>query len=71
MDLEIDNFGNLKVELEFVKLILAKSPVLKKVKIFLLDNITKDEEMTLLRILLRSPRASPLVEIIVESISLI
>ncbi|GJY04406.1 hypothetical protein Tco_0370346 [Tanacetum coccineum] len=46
MDLEIDNFANFKVELEFVNLMLAKSPVLKKVKIFLLDNVTKDEEMT-------------------------
>ena len=71
MDLEIDNFSNLKTGLEFVKLMLAKSPVLKKLKIYLMDNVTKDEEMVILRILLRSPRASPLVEIIVESISLI
>ncbi|GJY42887.1 F-box/FBD/LRR-repeat protein [Tanacetum coccineum] len=68
MDFEIDNFSNLKTELEFVKLMLAKSPMLKRLKIYLLDNVTKDEEMTLLRILLRTSRASPLVEIIVESV---
>ncbi|GKC97409.1 hypothetical protein Tco_1167684 [Tanacetum coccineum] len=34
MDFEIDNFSNLKTELEFVKLMLAKSPMLKRLKIY-------------------------------------
>lgn len=66
-EFEIEDFSNLKPELDFVKLILVKSPVLKKAKIILNHNFTKDEEiLNLTTTLLRSPHASPEVEIIVE-----
>nr|XP_043639682.1 F-box/FBD/LRR-repeat protein At1g13570-like [Erigeron canadensis] len=65
-EFEIVDFINLELEMEFVKLILAKSPVLKKVRITLDDEVTKEEEMFILRILLRCPNVSPVVEIIVE-----
>ncbi|GJR19921.1 GPI-anchored protein LLG1-like protein [Tanacetum coccineum] len=52
-------------ELNFVKLILAKSPVLKKVTIRLdYRKFEEDEELQILQVLLSSPRASPMVEII-------
>ncbi|KAJ0630049.1 putative F-box domain, FBD domain, leucine-rich repeat domain superfamily [Helianthus annuus] len=59
--LEIQEFSNLPLEMEFVKLIMAKSPVLKKVRIVLRDNVSVDEELEMLRdlILLPFPRASP------------
>nr|XP_043633078.1 F-box/LRR-repeat protein 13-like [Erigeron canadensis] len=62
-ELKIEYFANLSTELEFVKLILAKSPLLKKAKIVLNTKVTKDE---VLRILLNSPSVSPVVEITVE-----
>nr|XP_043608392.1 F-box/FBD/LRR-repeat protein At1g13570-like [Erigeron canadensis] len=65
-ELEIEDFVNLEHLLEFVKLILTKSPVLKKVSIFLYYEVTTDEEMMVLRILLCSPRASPHAKIFVE-----
>nr|GEW90323.1 ARID DNA-binding domain-containing protein [Tanacetum cinerariifolium] len=53
-------------ELNFVKLILAKSPVLKKVTIRLdYKKFDEDEELQILQVLLSSPRASPMVEIII------
>ncbi|GJU10771.1 hypothetical protein Tco_1133167 [Tanacetum coccineum] len=58
--------SNKKEELDFVKLILAKSPVLKKVKLILREEIEKDEELQITRVLLPSPRASPLVKIVVK-----
>ncbi|GJR67358.1 F-box/FBD/LRR-repeat protein-like protein [Tanacetum coccineum] len=72
-ELEMINFGNRE---NFLKLILAKSPVLKKVRIFY-NKVDEDEYrhcsrygnlqcMVLKEILLRSPRASPAVEIIVQ-----
>ncbi|KAM0017569.1 putative F-box domain, FBD domain, leucine-rich repeat domain superfamily [Helianthus debilis subsp. tardiflorus] len=64
-ELEIHYFSNLKHEMEFVKLIMASSPKLKKVIIHSL--VEKDEESDMLEILLRAPRASP-VEIVVRSI---
>lgn len=64
--LEISNFINLKLELEFVKLILAKSPVLKKVWIILYKTVTKDEGLKMCKILSDCPRASPMVDIIVD-----
>ncbi|KAJ0701459.1 hypothetical protein HanOQP8_Chr10g0379611 [Helianthus annuus] len=63
-ELEIHYFSNLKHEMEFVKLIMASSPKLKKVIIHSL--VEKDEESDLLKILLQAPRASP-VEIVVRS----
>lgn len=66
-ELMIKDFTNSTTELEFVKFILAKSPVLKKVRILLPCRITKDEEILMLRSLLRAPRTSPVAEIIVNS----
>ncbi|GJZ34976.1 general transcription and DNA repair factor IIH helicase subunit XPB1 [Tanacetum coccineum] len=59
-ELEIVNFANFKGEMEFVKFILAKSPVLKKVIIWLDTScVTKDEELKILKVLLACPRVSP------------
>ncbi|GJU87338.1 F-box/FBD/LRR-repeat protein [Tanacetum coccineum] len=65
--LEIVAFAARKGEMEFVKLILAKSPILMKVRIILSnEEVTKDEESEIVRILLGSPCASRLAEITVE-----
>ncbi|KAJ0439904.1 putative FBD domain-containing protein [Helianthus annuus] len=53
--LEMYNYSNLPLEMEFVKLIMAKSPVLKKVRIELNDNVSVDEELKMLRDLVRLP----------------
>lgn len=67
-ELEIRNFIDLGVTMEFMKLILAKSPVLKKVIIILdTDCVTKDKELKILKVLLACPCVSPLAEIIVET----
>ncbi|KAJ0683275.1 putative F-box domain, FBD domain, leucine-rich repeat domain superfamily [Helianthus annuus] len=57
----INNFSNLPLEIEFVKLIMAKSPVLKKVRIELNGNVSVDEELKMLREMVSNPipRASP------------
>lgn len=60
-ELVIDHFAYLKHEMEFVKFILAKSPMLLKVSIVLDRVVTKDEKLQMLGILSRSPHASPLV----------
>lgn len=64
-ELVIDGFIDFKLHLEFVKYILAKSPVLQKVRIWLHDVVTKDEETNISRILFHSQRASPAAEIII------
>ena len=64
-ELEIEDFTSMEGEMEFVKLILAKSPVLKNVNITV-DGYLPDIELEVLSILLNSPRASPLVKIIVD-----
>ncbi|GJY79237.1 hypothetical protein Tco_0485038 [Tanacetum coccineum] len=63
-ELKISRFNNLVGESRFVKLILAKSPVLKKVilEVWFRD---ADRHLEILRPLLQSPRASPAAEIIV------
>nr|GEY36293.1 hypothetical protein [Tanacetum cinerariifolium] len=61
----IGYFGCMILDLELVKFILAKSPLLKKVRITLTDQVSKDEKLKICKILLRSPRASPQVDIIV------
>nr|XP_043625890.1 F-box/FBD/LRR-repeat protein At1g13570-like [Erigeron canadensis] len=68
LQLEIYMFSNLFLEMEFVKLIMAKSPVLKKALIKFNDNVSADEEMGILRdlILLPFPRASPSAKLTVE-----
>ncbi|XP_035842711.1 uncharacterized protein LOC110924093 [Helianthus annuus] len=65
-ELEIKYFTNKKQEMEFVKFILAKSPNLKKATLQTIM-IFKSEVMEMLKILLSSPRASP-VEIFVENL---
>ncbi|MFS8028405.1 putative FBD domain-containing protein [Helianthus anomalus] len=51
----ISNFRNLPLEMEFVKLIMAKSPVLKKVRILLNGNVSVDEELKMLREMVSNP----------------
>ncbi|KAK9051145.1 hypothetical protein SSX86_027771 [Deinandra increscens subsp. villosa] len=53
--LEIERFSNLPLEMEFVKLIMAKAPVLKKVRIELDDYVSVDEELKILRDLVHLP----------------
>ncbi|KAK9048523.1 hypothetical protein SSX86_032514 [Deinandra increscens subsp. villosa] len=60
-ELEIVNMIYRNFELDFVKLILAKSPVLKKVRIFLYNEVAKDEALHISGILKQSPHASPVV----------
>ncbi|GKC89626.1 F-box/FBD/LRR-repeat protein-like protein [Tanacetum coccineum] len=67
-ELEITNFIYEKEELDFVKLILAKSPVLKKVMLILWKGVDKKEELQITRVLLPSPRASKAVTIIIEHV---
>ncbi|KAK9066366.1 hypothetical protein SSX86_013688 [Deinandra increscens subsp. villosa] len=63
-ELEIINFSNAENELDFVKLILAKSPVLKILRICLSDGFAKDEELRISKTLLRLTGASTVVNII-------
>ncbi|XP_021974333.1 F-box/FBD/LRR-repeat protein At1g13570-like [Helianthus annuus] len=65
-EFEIRNFSDAENELDFVRLILAKSPVLKKVTVSPYYNFDKDEEPQISEILFCSPCASPMVEIIVR-----
>ncbi|XP_076903898.1 F-box/FBD/LRR-repeat protein At1g13570-like [Bidens hawaiensis] len=67
-ELEIEICSWRKNRLDLVKLILAKSPVLKKVKILLWYNVTKDEELEFSEMFLRSPCASPVIEVTVERV---
>ncbi|KAI7726256.1 hypothetical protein M8C21_008600, partial [Ambrosia artemisiifolia] len=67
-ELEIVNMIYRNAELDFVKVILAKSPMLKKVKIFLYNEVAKDEALHISGILEQSPHASPVVDFIVEII---
>ncbi|KAI3688365.1 hypothetical protein L1987_82077 [Smallanthus sonchifolius] len=64
-ELVIIEFSHTENELDFVKLILAKSPVLKKVSIFPCHRFDMDEEPEISKILLSSPCASPVVKFIV------
>ncbi|CAH1416825.1 unnamed protein product [Lactuca virosa] len=67
-ELEITSFHNYAQEMEFVKLIMAKSPLLKKAPVELNSSVSVDEEVKMLRDLLRLtfPRASPAVDIIIQ-----
>ncbi|KAJ0432726.1 putative FBD domain-containing protein [Helianthus annuus] len=56
----IKNYRNFKPVLEFVKFILARSPILKKV-ILLTYRVDKNDELEMLTILSHAPRASPVV----------
>ncbi|GJZ94258.1 hypothetical protein Tco_0666461 [Tanacetum coccineum] len=57
---------NKKPELEFVKLILAKSLTFKKVSILLKRNVAVNKDLKMLKILRKSPRASPMADINVD-----
>ncbi|GJW44556.1 F-box/FBD/LRR-repeat protein-like protein, partial [Tanacetum coccineum] len=59
-ELHIGSFKNQGNELNFVKLILAKSPVLKKVRIY--HKLTSNELMQISKVLLSFPRASSVVD---------
>ena len=62
------NFSNLALQLEFVKLVMAKSPALEKVRIGLSTKISADEELKILRDFKRPPftLASPSAKFIIE-----
>ena len=62
------NFSNLALQLEFVKLVMAKSPALEKVRIDLSTEVSVDEELKILRDFKRSPftPASPSAKFIIE-----
>ncbi|KAK9078398.1 hypothetical protein SSX86_002455 [Deinandra increscens subsp. villosa] len=63
-ELTIGCFSYAEPEMEFVKFILARSPVLKKVWILGVAE-TDQQELEALKILLRAPRISP-VEIVIQ-----
>ncbi|KVH97501.1 FBD-like protein, partial [Cynara cardunculus var. scolymus] len=62
-ELEITNMSSVKPELDFVKLILAKSPMLQKVGIVLDNQVAVASEVKMLRDLLQFQRASTKAEI--------
>ncbi|XP_071735685.1 F-box/FBD/LRR-repeat protein At1g13570-like isoform X2 [Rutidosis leptorrhynchoides] len=65
---EIADFSNISFEMEFVKLILGKAPLLKIARIVLKDNVSVDEQVIILTDMIRLPfpRASPSAQLIVE-----
>ncbi|XP_076892100.1 F-box/FBD/LRR-repeat protein At1g13570-like [Bidens hawaiensis] len=65
-ELEISEFSNKENELDVVKLILARSPVLKKVTIFLWDEFDEDVKLQISETLLSFRCASPVVKIIIS-----
>lgn len=60
----MSNFGNLAIEMDFLKLVMASSPMLKRGGIELNDDITVDQELKILND--PFPRASPSVKFIVK-----
>ncbi|XP_071696079.1 F-box/FBD/LRR-repeat protein At1g13570-like [Rutidosis leptorrhynchoides] len=62
-ELEIEEICYRKPELELVKFMLMKSPLLKTLKIIPNQLIREDEELEMLNIFRSCPRASPMVEI--------
>ncbi|KAI3763940.1 hypothetical protein L2E82_13938 [Cichorium intybus] len=67
-ELEITSFRNYAPEMEFVKLIMAKSPVLEKARLEIPSNVFVYEELKMLRDFLHLPfpRASPAAKFIIE-----
>ncbi|XP_023748197.1 F-box/FBD/LRR-repeat protein At1g13570 [Lactuca sativa] len=67
-ELEITRFGIFATEMEFLKLIMAKSPLLKKARIELSILVTVGEENKMLRdlLFLPFPRASPAAKFSIE-----
>ncbi|KAD4982997.1 hypothetical protein E3N88_19668 [Mikania micrantha] len=66
--LEIEMFSKSPLVMDFVKLVMAKAPVLKKVRIQLRGGVSVDEELKMLRSLVLLPfrRASPYAKLVVE-----
>ncbi|KAI7758080.1 hypothetical protein M8C21_033593 [Ambrosia artemisiifolia] len=64
----IENFSNLPLEMDFVKLILVKSPELQEVRIRLNGNVSVDEELKMLRelLLFSFSRALPYAKLIID-----
>ncbi|XP_021971137.1 uncharacterized protein LOC110866141 [Helianthus annuus] len=67
-ELEILHISNEESELAVVKLILAKSPALKNVRILIWDQVDEDEKLEISEIVLSFTCASPMVKIIVSSV---
>ncbi|CAI9295990.1 unnamed protein product [Lactuca saligna] len=65
-ELEIRNMANVKPEMDFVKLVLGKSPMLKKVGIVIDNRVAVNAEVKMLRELLQYQRASTNAKIIFE-----
>ncbi|KAI7726297.1 hypothetical protein M8C21_014353 [Ambrosia artemisiifolia] len=61
--IEINNFSNMKTGMDFVKLILAKSPMLKKVWIHINERVDIHGRVNILEEMIQYPRASPKAEI--------
>ncbi|KAJ0669526.1 putative FBD domain-containing protein [Helianthus annuus] len=59
----ITNFSNMKTGLDFVKFVLAKSPMLKIVDIVIDKWVDINSEVKMLKELVRYPRASAKAEI--------
>ncbi|GJR30066.1 F-box/FBD/LRR-repeat protein-like protein [Tanacetum coccineum] len=64
--IQIKDFSNMKPGMDFVKLILAKSPMLKLVDIMIDGFVDIHEEIKMLKELIQYPRASTRAEIIFE-----
>ncbi|MFS8031848.1 putative leucine-rich repeat domain superfamily, F-box-like domain superfamily [Helianthus anomalus] len=66
--LMIDDFSNLPFEMEFVKLIMAKSPKLEEVRIKLRCTVSVNEELKMVKDMLLLPfsRASPYARLIID-----
>ncbi|XP_071735674.1 F-box/FBD/LRR-repeat protein At1g13570-like [Rutidosis leptorrhynchoides] len=66
MHIDIYCVSNKVFEMEFVKLILAKSHVLKIARVELNANVSVDEELKIVREMNRFPRASTSAQLIIE-----
>ncbi|KAD5803355.1 hypothetical protein E3N88_14715 [Mikania micrantha] len=72
-DMRLEHLNEIEIEswrqhniLEFVKLLMAKSPALKKVRILLRQKVSRNEELKISRIFLQYQCASPAVQIFVR-----
>ena len=65
-EFEVTNLSNTKTELSIVKLILMRSPVLKKLRIHIAEWY-KVDQMHISETLVSAPRASPVLEFIFEN----
>ncbi|KAJ0669502.1 putative FBD domain-containing protein [Helianthus annuus] len=64
--IKITNFTHMKTGMDFVKLILAKSPMLKKVDIHIHQQVDIHGELKIVKELIQYPRASAKAEIIIN-----